>query len=235
MVPVVNAAVGRPVSIVSESADEVAVLPAAVESVTVKLHVPSASVPKVQLPETMVHVTSDEPALVAVTTAVPVNVPETDIVGVSSFVTLSVDEFPRSDSEVKSGVAGVEILCELISSPVNATESAESTSPTLCFTLTEYVPFVSAEKVQEPVDPDAVKVHVTGLPVDGVAVTVTEAPEVRPDKSKVGVLSAVELSVDDEPRSDPAARSGTDGTAIVVVIATFETAETPPAGCLTTR
>ena len=233
--PVVNAAVGRPVSIVSERADEVAVLPATVESVTVKLHVPSASVPKVQLPETIVHVTSDDPALVAVTTAVPVNVPETDIVGVSSFVTLSVTELPRSDPEVKSGVAGVEILCELITSPVSATESAESTPPTVCFTLTEYVPFVSAEKVQEPVDPDAVKVHVAGLPVDGVAVTVTEAPEVRPAKSKVGVLSAVELSVDDEPRSDPAARSGIDGTAIVVVIATFETAETPPAGCLTTR
>ena len=235
MVPVVNAAVGRPVSIVSERAEDVAVLPAVVESVTVKLHVPSASVPKVQLPETIVHVTSDEPALVAVTTAVPVNVPETDIVGVSSFVTLSVAELPRSDPEVKSGVAGVEILCALITSPVNATESAESTPPTVCFTLTEYVPFVNAEKVHEPVDPDAVNVHVTGLPVDGVAVTVAEAPEVRPAKSTVGVLSAVELSVDDEPRSDPAARSGTEGTAIVVVIATFETAEVPPAGCLTTR
>ena len=233
--PVVNAAVGRPVSIVSERADEVAVLPATVESVTVKLHVPSASVPKVQLPETIVHVTSDEPALVAVTTAVPVNVPETDIVGVSSFVTLSVAELPRSDPEVKSGVAGVEILCALIASPVNATESAESTPPTLCFTLTAYVPFVSAEKVHDPVDPDAVKVHVTGSPVDGVAVTVTEAPDVRPDKSNVGVLSAVELSVDDEPISDPVARSGTEGTAIVVVIATSETAEVPPAGCLTTR
>ena len=233
--PVVNAAVGRPVSIVSERAEEVAVLPAVVESVTVKLHVPSANVPKVQLPETIVHVTSDEPALVAVTTAVPVNVPETDIVGVSSFVTLSVAELPRSELEVKSGVAGVETLCELTTSPVNAIESAESTPPTVCFTLTEYVPFVSAEKVHEPVDPDAVNVHVTGLPVDGVAVIVTEAPDVRPDKSKVGVLSAVELSVDDEPRSDPAARSGTEGTAIVVVIATVETVETPPAGCLTTR
>jgi hypothetical protein len=235
MVPVVNAAVGRPVSIVIERAEEVAVLPATVESVTVKLHVPSASVPKVQPPETIVHVTSDEPALVAVTTAVPVNVPETDIVGVSSFVTLSVAELPRSDPEVKSGVAGVEILCELITIPVSATESAESTPPTVCFTLIEYVPFGSVENVHEPVVPDAVNVQVTGLPVEGVAVTVTDAPEVRPDKSRVGVLSAVELSVEDEPRSDPAARSGTEGTAIVVVIETSETAEVPPAGCLTTR
>jgi hypothetical protein len=234
MVPVVKAAVGRPVSIVSERAEEVAVLPAVVESVTVKLHVPSASVPKVQLPETIVHVTSEEPALVAVTTAVPVNVPETDIVGVSSFVTLSVDEFPRSDSEVKSGVAGVATLCELITSPVNATESAESTPPTLCFTLTAYVPFVSAEKVHDPVDPDAVKVHVTGSPVDGVAVTVTEAPDVRPDKSNVGVLSAVELSLEEVPKSDPEVKSGAEGTAIVVVIATSDTVETPPAESRTT-
>jgi hypothetical protein len=88
--------------------------------------------------------------------------------------------------------------------------------------------------VHEPVDPDAVKVQVTGLPVDGVAVTVTDAPVVRPDRSRVGVLSAVELSVDDEPRSDPTARSGTEGTAIVVVRDTFDTAEIPPAESLTT-
>jgi hypothetical protein len=235
MLAVVNATVGRPVSTVIEREEEVAVLPAEVESVTVKLHVPSARLPKVQLPETIVHVTSDEPALVAVTTAVPVNVPATDTVGVSSLVTLSVAEFPRSDPEVRSGVAGVAILCELMTSPVSETESAESTPPTVCFTLTEYVPFVSAEKVHEPVDPVAVNVQVTGLPVEGVDVTVTDAPEVRPDKSTVGVLSDVELSVDDEPRSDAAARSGTDGTAIVVVIATLETAEIPPAACLTTR
>ena len=234
MVPVVNEAVGRSVSIVSERAEEVAELPATVESVTVKLHVPFARVPKVQLPETIVHVTSDEPALVAVTTAVPVNDPETDIVGVSSFVTLSVDEDPRSDPEVRSGVAGVETLCELITSPVNATESAESTPPTVCFTLTAYVPFESVEKVHEPVDPEAVNVQVTVLPVEGVAVTVTEAPEVSPAKSIVGVLSAVELSVEEVPKSEPDAKSGTEGTAIVVVIATLDTAETPPAESRTT-
>jgi hypothetical protein len=234
ILPVVNAAVGRPVSIVSERAEEVAVLPATVESVTLKLHVPSSKFPKVQLPETIVHVTSEEPALVAVTNAVPVKVPDTDIVGVSSFVTLSVDEDPRSEPEVKSGVDGVVILCELITRPLNATESAESTPPTVCLTLIEYVPFGSVENVHEPVDPDAVNVQVTGLPVEGVAVTVTDAPEVRPDKSRVGVLSAVELSVDDEPRSDPAARSGTEGTAIVVVRDTFDTAEIPPAESLTT-
>jgi hypothetical protein len=44
----------------------------------------------------------------------------------------------------------------------------------------------------------------------------------------------VELSVDDEPRSDPTARSGTEGTAIVVVRDTFDTAEIPPAESLTT-
>jgi hypothetical protein len=110
----------------------------------------------------------------------------------------------------------------------------ESTPPTVCFTLTAYIPFESAEKVQEPVDPDAVMVQVTGLPVDGVAVTVTEAPEVRPARSNVGVLSAVELSVEEVPKSEPEAKSGAEGTAIVVVIATLDTVETPPAESRTT-
>jgi hypothetical protein len=67
---------------------------------------------------------------------------------------------------------------------------------------------ITEEKLQEPVEPEAVKVQVTGEPTDGVAVKVTIAPEVSPATSKVGVLSAVVLSEFDEPVSDAACKSG---------------------------
>jgi hypothetical protein len=67
------------------------------------------------------------------------------------------------------------------------------------------VPFpIAGEKVQEPVVPEAVNEQVTGEPDAGEAVSVTTAPEVRPATSKVGVVSTVLLSVDDDPLSDPA-------------------------------
>ena len=74
----------------------------------------------------------------------------------------------------------------------------------------------------------------TGLPVVGVAVTVTDEPFVSPAKSNVGVLSAVELSLEEVPKSEAEAKSGTEGTAMVVVRDTFDTAETPPAESRTT-
>ena len=70
-------------------------------------------------------------------------------------------------------------------------------------TVTEYVPFTKAGlKVQDPVDTEAVKVHVTGEPEAGVAVTVIRAPELNPARSNVGVVSTVLLSVADDPLSE---------------------------------
>jgi hypothetical protein len=55
----------------------------------------------------MVQTTLVDPALVAVTTAVPEKTPETLIVGVLSEVMLSVDELPISEAKSRSGVDGV--------------------------------------------------------------------------------------------------------------------------------
>jgi hypothetical protein len=85
--------------------------------------------------------------------------------------------------------------------------------------------------VQVPVLDDAVNVHVRGEPVDGVAVTVISAPDVKDARSKVGVLSAVILSEFDEPVSDEDAKSGTDGALTLVL---KETKEIFPAASLTT-
>ena len=76
-------------------------------------HTPSASVPRSQLvvptAAVNVHVTEVEPAFVAVTvTVLPFETLPTEIVGVLSEVTLSVDDEPESDPESKSGVAGVD-------------------------------------------------------------------------------------------------------------------------------
>lgn len=74
-------------------------------------HTPSLSVPRSQLESLFdavnVHVTSAEPAFEAVTvTVLPEVAPPTVIVGVESFVMLSVDESPLSDAAAKSGVFG---------------------------------------------------------------------------------------------------------------------------------
>jgi hypothetical protein len=72
------------------------------------LQIPSAKVPSVQVFEEIVQVTLADPALVAVTTAVPENEPETLILGVLSEVMLSESEAPAlSEVESKSGVEGV--------------------------------------------------------------------------------------------------------------------------------
>jgi hypothetical protein len=81
----------------------------------------------VQVFNEIVQETLVEPALVAVTTAVPEKVPETLIVGVLSEVMLSVAELPESEAASRSGVAGVAIVDLLITRPVSATEGLEVT------------------------------------------------------------------------------------------------------------
>ena len=66
-----------------------------------------------------------DPALVAVTTAVPASVPATLIVGVLSPVMLSVEELPKSEAVARSGVDGVAIVDALITKLVNALEATE--------------------------------------------------------------------------------------------------------------
>ena len=63
-----------------------------------RLQSPSDKVPRVQAPDETVHVTLVDPDFAAVTIAVPVNVPETLIVGVLSLDKLSELDIPVSES-----------------------------------------------------------------------------------------------------------------------------------------
>jgi hypothetical protein len=99
--------VGAVESIVIDNAEDVVALPAASVSVTEMLQVPSARVASVQAFDVIVQETLVDPAFVAVTTAVPENVPETLIDGVLSEVTLSDVELPVSEAVSRSGVDGV--------------------------------------------------------------------------------------------------------------------------------
>ena len=100
--------VGPTVSIVIASTEEVELFPAESVSVTVMLQVPFDKVPRVQAPDETVHVTLVDPDFAAVTIAVPVNVPEAFIVGVLSRVMSSLLDLPKSESDARSGVAGIE-------------------------------------------------------------------------------------------------------------------------------
>ena len=102
--------VGPTVSIVIASTEEVELFPAESVSVTVMLQVPFDKVPRVQAPDETVHVTLVDPDFAAVTIAVPVpvNVPEAFIVGVGSLVMSSLLDLPKSESDARSGVAGIE-------------------------------------------------------------------------------------------------------------------------------
>ena len=99
---------GATLSIVIKSAEEVALFPAESVSVTVMLQTPSDKVPRVQAPDETVHVTLVDPDFAAVTIAVPVNVPEAFIVGVLTRVMSSLLDLPESESDARSGVAGIE-------------------------------------------------------------------------------------------------------------------------------
>jgi hypothetical protein len=125
---VATVCVGTVASTVIESAADVVALPAASVSVTVNDQTPSARVPRVHALLEIVQLTLVDPALVAVTTAVPEKEPETLIVGVLSEVTLSESEAPAlSEAAARSGMEGVEIVDLLITTPVSAVEALDVT------------------------------------------------------------------------------------------------------------
>ena len=116
-------------STVIDSVSEVALFPAESVSVTEILQTPSAKVPRVQEFDETLHVTLVDPVFAAVTIAVPVNVPETLIVGVLSFVRSSLLELPESDEVAKSGLAGLEIVALLMTTFASAVLVSELTPP----------------------------------------------------------------------------------------------------------
>ena len=126
--------VGRLASTVIDRADEVASFPGVSRFVTVTFQTPSASVPNEQSPDKdeMVQVTSEDPALVALMILVPVNVPETLIVGVVNLVMLSVFEIPESDASARSGTDGVSMVALFITTPVKELLAADVTPASVC-------------------------------------------------------------------------------------------------------
>ena len=117
---------GADVSTTIDNALEVADKPLPAVSVIVTFQVPSANIPKVQFPAISVQITSVDPDLVAVSTPVPERVPDTEKVGVLSLVKLSVAEVPKSEAEVRSGVAGVATVVLMFTVETVDTFPAES-------------------------------------------------------------------------------------------------------------
>ena len=83
--------------------------------------------------------------------------------------------------------------------------------------------------MHEPVVPVAVNEQVTAEPDAGVAVRVTTVPDSIDVMVKVGVSSAVLLSVLLVPRSEAASRSGVPGVAGLIEMVLVDAAERLPA------
>ena len=83
--------------------------------------------------------------------------------------------------------------------------------------------------MHEPVVPVAVNEQVTAEPDAGVAVRVTTVPDSIDVMVKVGVSSAVLLSVGLLPKSEPASRSGVPGVAGLIEMVLIDAAERFPA------
>lgn len=140
-------------------------------------HVPSVNVNKLQLEtladSTYVHVTVVAPLVAVMVTVSPSLTPEDRTAGVVSFVTLSVEEEPVSDDEIRLGVFGAAI----------AETTAESTALVLRLrtSCTEYV------AVAVPVKPlDGVKV---ATPVDASTCQTPWPTTVILDSVQVGAVS----------------------------------------------
>jgi hypothetical protein len=156
------------------------------------VHVPSASVPSVHTPATRVHVTFDEPTLVALTVPVaPTSsaVTETLIVGVLSVVTLSDDDTPVSLDESRFGTpiaTGAVVSITIALAPatllasngtvvdVIALPTVSATEPTVKLETFKSAELWPAETVYVPVSevPADAAVSVTVAPVSSVTVSV---------------------------------------------------------------
>jgi len=168
----------------------------------------------------MVQVTLLEPDLVAVTVTVPpASAAVTEMVGVLSSVMLSVDDDPLSELVTRSGVAGADgapkseaIVTESVVELVDVLPAGS-----VCVAVMAQVPTARVPSVQVPPVVLPVMVQVTLLEPDLVAVTVTVPPASAAVTEMSGVLSSVLLSVDEEPVSELAIKSGVDGAVGAVV------------------
>ena len=149
-----------------------------------------------------------EPFVALIVTTSPLLPPlEIDMVGVVSEVMLSEFDVPKSDAEARSGAPGA-VGAVVSTLTLRLVDAADVCPEAVCVAETAQVPSLKVPRSHPPVVPDAVKVQVTGVDPDFVAVTVTEAPEMSPVRSIRGVESDVRLSLEELPKSEDVARSG---------------------------
>ena len=177
-------------------------------------------------------VTLAEPDLVAVSVIVsPLVPPDALTVGVLSLVMLSVDEEPVSDAAARStplGAAGALVSIVIGSDSVVPALPARSVTDAVIV----QPPSARVPRVQFVLAP-TVYVHVTLVEPAFAAVMVMTSPVAWPGIVIVGVLSLVTLSVGDEPRSEPASRSGVRPVGPVesiVIDSALEAVDVLPAG-----
>ena len=162
--------------------------------------------------------------------------PVADMVGVVSFVTLSVPDEPESLAAAMSGDEGAP--ADAVSIVIDSAEPDVDTLPagSVNVAVTDQVPSARAGRSQD----DAGRRYEHDTVSDPfAAVIVMVSPAEPPDADMVGVLSLVALSVDDEPRSDVVARSTAVGAVGAVVSNVTDDAglvgDALPAGSVTTE
>jgi hypothetical protein len=202
-------------------ADAELVLPAAsvAFTVTVCAPVPSTDAVMLQLPlpSAAAMPSTVVPSVSYSVTALPASVVPVKI-GVVSFVILSVLEVPVSEPAVISGAAGADGADISIVMLSSADAVLMLPAASVAFTVTVWTPAVSADAVMFQLPPPAVAVPSTVVPSVSYSVTVLPVSAVP---VKVGVVSFVRLSVDDEPVSEPAVISGAEGADGAVVSITM--------------
>lgn len=205
---------GADVSIATGSAGpDVDVLPAGSATVADTFHSPSAIAGRSQLftdgDFTYVHVRLVLPALLAViVTVLPSGTDPADIAGVLSLVRLSVADVPRSDADRRSGADGADggvVSREIVRPPVGP---AVFPAGSVAEEVIAQSPGASVPKSQLVTDGDFTYEQVTLELPNLLAVIVMVSPSTAPAADTVGVVSFVTLSVDDDPLSDVATRSG---------------------------
>lgn len=155
------------------------------------------------------HVTVALPDLLAVmVTVLPSGTAPADIAGVLSLVRSSVDNVPRSEAVMRSGAEGADggvVSTEIVRPPVGP---AVFPAGSVADDVIAQSPGASVPKSQLVPDGDLTYEHVTLALPALLAVIVIVSPSVAPTADTVGVVSFVTLSVDDEPLSDAATKSG---------------------------
>ena len=122
---------------------------------------------------------------------------------------LSVDDEPESDEATRSGADGADGADESTSTGVADPVVDVLPAGSVSVPVTDQVPSDRDGRSHDDAEPTTYEQVFVVEPF--VAVTVAVSPDEPPGTENDGVVSDVMLSVDDEPESDEATRSGADG------------------------